>query len=125
MSKAKYQSVLDLGEKLNVQDGDVKEENGILHISGNTKTQHEKNLLWDEIKRIGGEQPSDIKADIKVTDNSVFAYHTVQSGDSLSKISKYYYGDPNKYNSIFQANTDQLKNPDLIHPGQVLKIPNS
>jgi nucleoid-associated protein YgaU len=47
----------------------------------------------------------------------------VQKGDTLSKISKQYYGDPNQYNRIFEANRDQLKDPDKIFPGQVLKIP--
>lgn len=124
MVKSKYQPVLDLGEKLQVQNGDVKEENGVLKILGTTRNQYEKNLLWDEIKRIGGENPTDIMADIKVADTSVYAKHEVVRGDSLSKIAKHYYGDANKYNAIFQANTDQLKNPDLIHPGQILKIPN-
>lgn len=124
MVKSKYQPVLELGEKLQVQNGDVKEENGVLKIWGTTKNQYEKNLLWDEIKRIGGENPSDIMADIQVADTSVYATHEVKSGESLSKIAKHYYGSANKYNVIFQANTDQLKNPDLIHPGQVLKIPN-
>ncbi len=124
MIKAKYQSVLDLGEKLNVQNGDVKEENGVLKISGTTRYPYEKNLLWDEIKRIGGENPSDFMADIRVADDSVYAVHEVKSGESLSKIAKQYYGNAGKYNAIFQANTNQLKNPDVIHPGQVLKIPN-
>ena len=53
--KAKYQSVLDLGQKLEIQEGDVKEENGVLHISGVAKNQYEKNLIWDEIKKAGGE----------------------------------------------------------------------
>jgi len=48
----------------------------------------------------------------------------VKSGESLSKIAKQYYNDPMKYKEIFSANTDQLKNPDLIQPGQVLTIPN-
>ncbi len=124
MIKAKYQSVLDLGEKLNVKDGDVREENGRLEVRGTAKTQYEKNLIWDEIKRVGGENPTDIMADIKVEDESVYAYHTVKSGESLSKIAKNYFKDPMKYTAIFEANRDILKNPDLIHPGQELKIPN-
>jgi len=124
MIKAKYQSVLDLGEKLQIQNGDVREENGRLEIRGVAKTPYEKDLLWNEIKKVGGENPSDLMADIKVADNSVYAVHEVKSGESLSKIAKHYYGNAGKYNAIFQANTDQLKNPDLIHPGQVLKIPN-
>ncbi|WP_375324003.1 LysM peptidoglycan-binding domain-containing protein [Flagellimonas sp. GZD32] len=122
--KAKYQPVLDLGEKLEVKNGDVVVEGDILKIKGTTKTQYEKNLLWDKIKEIGGEKPSDIKANITVEDDSVYAIHTVKSGESLSLIAKHYYGDPMKYTKIFEANTDQLKNPDLIHPDQVLKIPN-
>ena len=50
-------------------------------------------------------------------------YYTVVKGDNLSKISKQYYGDPNKYAKIFEANKPMLKSPDLIYPGQVLRIP--
>ena len=49
--------------------------------------------------------------------------YTVKSGDNLSKISKEVYGDPNKYNTIFEANTPMLSHPDKIYPGQVLYIP--
>jgi nucleoid-associated protein YgaU len=49
--------------------------------------------------------------------------YTVQSGDSLSKIAKRVYGDANKWHTIFDANRDTIKNPDLIHPGQVLTLP--
>ncbi len=122
--KAKYQAVLDLGQKLGIQGGDVSEDNGVLKVKGEANTPYEKNVLWDKIKEIGGESPSDIKANITVADDSVYHRHTVKSGESLSKIAKHYYGDAMKYNKIFEANTDQLKNPDLIHPDQVLVIPN-
>ncbi len=49
--------------------------------------------------------------------------YTVVSGDSLSKIAKHYYGDANKWHRIHEANRDQISNPDLIHPGQKLRIP--
>jgi nucleoid-associated protein YgaU len=49
--------------------------------------------------------------------------YTVASGDSLSKIAKHFYGNANDWHRIFDANRDQLSNPDLIKPGQVLKIP--
>ena len=120
----KYRAVLDLGMKLNVQDGDVKEEDGKLKIKGTTQTQYEKNVMWDKIKEIGGDSPADLAADIKVAVTDYFHKHTVQSGDSLSKIAKHYYGDPMKYTAIFNANTDQLDNPDVIQPGQELIIPN-
>jgi nucleoid-associated protein YgaU len=124
MVKAKYQAVLDLGEKLNIQNGDVREDNGVLKLKGTAATQYEKNLLWDAIKAAGGENPSDIMADIKVADDSVYARHTVKSGETLGKIAKHYYGDAMKYKEIFAANSDILKNPDLIHPDQELIIPN-
>ena len=124
MVKSKYQSVLDLGQQLNIQGGDVKEENGVLKITGTAKNQYEKNLLWDKIKAVGGDKPSDIQADIKVADTSVYARHTVKSGETLGKIAKQYYGDASKYQKIFSANTDILKNPDMIHPNQELIIPN-
>jgi len=50
--------------------------------------------------------------------------YTVVAGDSLSKIAKQFYGKANAWRKIFEANQDIVKNPDLIHPGQVLKIPN-
>ena len=49
--------------------------------------------------------------------------YVVKSGDSLSKIAKSEYGDAGAWKAIFEANKDQIKNPDLIHPGQKLKIP--
>jgi nucleoid-associated protein YgaU len=49
--------------------------------------------------------------------------YTVVKGDSLSKIAKQQYGDAKRWKAIFEANRDQITNPDLIHPGQVLKIP--
>ena len=124
MVKSKYQSVLDLGQQLNIENGDVKEENGILKIKGTAKNQYEKNILWDKIKAIGGENPSDIQVDIRVADTSVYARHTVKSGETLGKIAKHYYGDASKYQKIFTANSDILKNPDVIHPNRELIIPN-
>lgn len=124
MIRSKYQSVLDLGQKLNIKDTDVKEENGQLKVRATAKNQYEKNKLWDEIKRVGGENPTDIMADIKVEDNSAYAHHTVKSGESLSKIAKHYYGDANKYNTIFEANKGKLKSADIIHAGDELVIPN-
>ena len=50
-------------------------------------------------------------------------FHTVERGDTLSKISKEHYGDPNQYPLIFEANKPMLQDPDKIYPGQVLRIP--
>lgn len=50
-------------------------------------------------------------------------FYTVQSGDTLSKISQQHYGEASKYNQIFEANKPMLKDPDEIYPGQVLRVP--
>ncbi|MCK9538957.1 LysM peptidoglycan-binding domain-containing protein [Dokdonella sp.] len=49
--------------------------------------------------------------------------YTVVSGDNLSRIAKHFYGKASRWHAIFEANRDQLDNPDLIRPGQVLRIP--
>jgi nucleoid-associated protein YgaU len=49
--------------------------------------------------------------------------YTVAKGDSLSKIAKEVYGSANQWKKIYEANKDTIKNPDLIYPGQVIKIP--
>jgi len=49
--------------------------------------------------------------------------YTVQKGDTLSHIAQHHYGKASKWHAIFEANRDQLDNPDLIQPGQVLKLP--
>ncbi|HUG00510.1 MAG TPA: peptidoglycan-binding protein LysM [Longimicrobiales bacterium] len=50
-------------------------------------------------------------------------FHTVKSGDTLSKIAREHYGDAGRYPEIFEANKPMLKDPDKIYPGQVLRIP--
>lgn len=124
MLKEKYQTVLDLGVQLDIQNGDVQEENGKLKLSGTAKTPYEKNLIWDEIKRVGGDYPEDIEVALEVADNSNYHIHTVVKGESLSKIAKHYYRDAMKYPKIFEANTHILKDPNKINVGQELFIPN-
>ena len=122
--KAKYEKVLGLGQKFEVKDGYVDEAPGKIKIGGTIETQYQKDKMWDEIKKAGGENPTDIEANIEVSNKAYYHKHTVASGESLSLIAKHYYRDPMKYQKIFEANTDKLKNPDMIHPGQELIIPN-
>ena len=56
-------------------------------------------------------------------DEAATRTYTVVAGDSLSKIARKVYGDAGRWKEIFEANRDTIKNPDLIHPGQSLKIP--
>ncbi len=121
--KDKYRSVLNLGEELGIKEGYVEETDGKLRIGGTATTQYDKDRIWDAIKEAGGENASDIEADIKVSHTNYYTKHTVEKGESLSKIAKHYYGDAMAYQQIFQANTDTLDDPNKIFPGQELTIP--
>lgn len=66
---------------------------------------------------------SDVKSGSSSTAAGGERLYIVRSGDSLSKIAQREYGDGNKWRQIFEANQDKIKDPDLIHPGQELKIP--
>lgn len=69
---------------------------------------------------------SDVQSGVSSTDEITGGgqqTYTVQKGDTLSHIAKEFYGKANKWNAIFEANRDQLDDPDKIQPGQILKIP--
>ena len=108
--------------------GNAEERDGKLYFKGTVASEAEKNQLWDAIKTIPDWQ-KDIVADIQVTGGGGGAAaaaapktYTVKSGDTLSKIAKMTLGDANAYMKIFELNRDQLKNPDEIKPGQILKV---
>lgn len=107
-------------------DGSAQERDGKLHFVGSVQTEEQKNEIWSAIKTIPTWK-DDVVADIKVTGGGASApaakTYTVKSGDTLSKIAKEHLGDANAYMEIFNANKDQLTDPDKIKPGQVLKIP--
>jgi nucleoid-associated protein YgaU len=118
----KYGDVLGLAQQLGVKNGNWKEEGGKIKMWGTTEYQLDANRIWDKIKEHPGWE-NEIQADIKAERTDIHGVYEVKSGDSLSKIAKSLYGDPNRYNEIFQANADQLKDPNKIQPGQKLKIP--
>jgi nucleoid-associated protein YgaU len=104
--------------------GGAEERDGKLYFKGTVASEAEKNELWNAIKTIP-EWQKEIVADIQVTGDGAPAApktYTVKPGDTLSKIAKATLGDANAYMRIFEMNKDQLKNPDEIKPGQVLKI---
>ena len=111
--------------------GGAEEREGKLYWKGTVATDAEKNEIWNAIKTIPTWQ-HDIVADIKATGAPSAAgvvapptTYTVKAGDTLSRISKELLGDANAYMEIFNANKDQLSDPDKIKPGQVLKIPHA
>ena len=108
-------------------DGSAQEKDGKLHFVGTVKSEAEANELWDAIKTIPTWR-NDIMADIKVVPSAAGAApagktYTVKAGDTLSAIAKAHLGDANAYMKIFDANKDQLTDPNKIQPGQVLRIP--
>jgi nucleoid-associated protein YgaU len=124
----KYDPVIRLMHTTGVQVQTVDLDGGKLRLRAQAPSNEVKNKIWDQIKAVDPTY-SDLNAEITVVAGAGAAAgtaggtYTVQKGDTLSKISKQYYGDPNMYNRIFEANRDQLKDPDKIFPGQVLKIP--
>jgi nucleoid-associated protein YgaU len=111
--------------------GSADEREGRLYFHGTVNSQAEANKIWDAIKTIP-DWSKDIVADIKAaspttavgTAGAAESTYTVKSGDTLSKIAKEKLGNANAFMEIFNANRDQLNDPDKIKPGQVLKIPN-
>jgi hypothetical protein len=118
----KYGDVLGLAQQLGVKDGNWKEEGGKIKMWGKTQYQLDANMLWDKIKEHSGWE-NEIVADIQASDTSIFGKYTVKSGDTLSAISKRFLGSANRYMDIFNANKDQLSDPDKIKVGQTLTIP--
>ena len=121
--KEKYAAALKLGEELNVKGGDVKEEGGKLVIKGTAEYGFNRDQIWNAIKKQSGWE-SEIVADIKVEKATPYGYWVVKSGETLSKIAKNIYSDANVYMKIFDANKDQLKDPNMIKVGQKLVLPN-
>ncbi len=122
--KKKYQSVIDLAKERGVHLKNVHVENDKLLIRGDAPNQEIKNEVWDQIKKVDAAF-ADLTADIGI-DASLpvpAKVHVVAAGETLSKIAKAYYGDAGKYMKIFEANKDQLSDPDKIKVGQKLKIP--
>ena len=121
MLRDKYQSLIAMAEGNGVADLDIQEQDNVLHIHGTAPSEAVKQQLWDEYNRLDPDMRSgDVVMNLEVAAGSE-VFYTVVSGDSLSKIATRYQGVT--WQKIFEANRDQIKNPDLIHPGQKLRIP--
>jgi len=105
-----------------VQDLSVDLSDDVVTVYGQTESVEDKEKIVLIVGNTEGIATVDDRLSVVAPVTSKF--YTVQSGDSLSKISKEFYGDPMKYNAIFEANTPMLKDPNAIYPGQVLRIPN-
>ena len=130
----KYNHAIQTAKNFRMQGG-AEERDGKLYFKGTVNTQDEANKIWDAIKTVptwAQEVVADIQATSKATSSPAAAgkqpvgretTYTVKAGDTLSKIAKDHLGNANAYMDIFNANRDQLSDPDKIKPGQVLKIP--
>jgi len=121
MLRDKYQSLIAMAEGNGVADLNIQEQDNVLHIQGTVPSEAVKQQLWDEYNRLDPDMRSgDVVLNLEVAAGSE-VFYTVVAGDSLSKIATQYKGVT--WQKIFEANRDQIKNPDLIHPGQKLRIP--
>lgn len=139
--KQKYQSVVNAMQQHQVHLQNLNMQGDKLFMRAEAPSQEAKNRVWDQIKMVDASYP-DLIADIKVNETAQTAQiprtqtagagigggqatrtYTVQSGDTLSKISKQFYGNANQYMKIFEANRDKLQSPDRIQIGEELKIP--
>ncbi len=116
--KSKYNALFDKGHEVGLTLINVNMEGDKLLVHGSVPSEYGKNELWDAIKSVDSSF-GDITANIDVQSGT----YTVVSGDTLGKIAKRFYGDAGHYQAIFNANTDQLSDPDSIEVGQALKLP--
>jgi nucleoid-associated protein YgaU len=116
--KQKYQPVLDTIQREGAELQNVSLDGNQLSLKAMAVSEASKNRIWDAIKAVDLNY-ADLKHDIEFRQGN--RTYTVQPGDNLSKISKRYYGDANKYPVIAAAN--HLDSPDMIKVGQQLVIP--
>ena len=138
--KEKYGSVLHfIQQQQDVHLENVNMEGDKLFIRASAPSQEVKNHIWDQIKLID-KSYSDLICDISVSQQHAQPTmtagasmgggqgqrrYTVQGGDTLSKISREYYGDPNQYMRIFNANRSILHDPNSIRPGAPTRVASS
>ena len=142
--KQKYQPALNLMQQLQVQVQNINMEGSKLFIRGVAPSAEVKNKIWDQIKLIDAtfsdlvcdisvsqqqrqpaaqQAPATVTAGASVSGGQNQRHYTVKPGDTLSKISREFYGDANQYTKIFNANRGVLRDPNAISPGQELVIP--
>ncbi len=97
----------------------------VVTVYGTAQSQTDKEKIILALGNVSGVAAVDDRLSIvkKAKKEKASEMYTVQKGDSLSKIAKAHYGDARKYKRIFEANKPMLKDPNMIYPGQVLRIP--
>lgn len=126
----KYRSLIDIANQSGGSNLSVQEQGNALHVTGTVPSEEVKQRMWDEYNRIDPDMRSgDLVLDISVAGGGGGSSaaggggaeeYTVQRGDTLSKIGARHGVS---WQKIFEANRDQLSDPNKIYPGQRLRIP--
>ena len=111
-----------LALELPVENLRVSFDDGTVTVSGTAESQAVREKVVLALGNTEGVSHVDDQIDVEETAAAARMY-TVVKGDSLSKIAKEIYGDAMRYPEIFEANRPMLEDPNLIYPGQVLRIP--
>ena len=122
---AKIKAEIDSAE-LGIQDLQVGFQDGMCSLSGvcpSAEAMQKAVLLAGNVQGVSGVNIAGLKVPPPTPVEEQTEYYLIQKGDTLSRISKQYYGDANKYAVIFEANREVIKQPDLIFPGQKIRIP--
>lgn len=119
----KYKALVDQANTAGLSNLQITEQDNVLYITGTAPSEEVKQKLWDTYEKLDPEfRSADARLDISVAGGGGGEQiYEVKSGDSLSKIAKNYPGLT--WQKIYEANKDQIKDPNLIQPGQKLKIP--
>src|SRR5215204_5062155 len=124
----KYTHAIETAKNFSM-DGAALERDGQLHFTGTVTSEAERDAIWEAIKSVPGWR-TDVVADVRVAPRpgvdapvTSMKTYTVKPGDTLTKIAREFLGNADEYMRVFEANRDQLSDPDEIRPGQILKIP--
>lgn len=119
----KYATLIQEATSAGVTGLQVVEQNNVLYVTGTAPSAAVKDQIWSTYEKLDPEMRSgDMVLNISLAEGAEQEYE-VKSGDSLSKIAKNYPGLT--WQKIYEANKDQIKNPDIIQPGWKLKIPSA
>ncbi len=112
-----------------VENLGVAFDDGTVTLTGTVASQavREKVILLagnvEDVEKVDDQLTIAVVAEEVVEEAPAPRFYTIEKGDYLSKIAKEVYGDANQWKALFEANREVIKNPDLIYPGQMIRIP--
>jgi len=117
----KYKELVDAAKASGITNLQVREQDNVLYVDGEAPSFTAKDQLWAIYDKIDPDyRAGDLVLNITVSESAAPEEYVVVKGDNLTKIGKKYGMG---WKEIYEANKDLIKNPDLIHPGDKLKIP--